>query len=118
MPSAKGLFHRAIVESGSATEAVSPEDATPKFAQQVLAKFNISANKVSDIQNVPLEALEEMTLTRDGGRLLGPVVDGRTLPAIPFNPVASELSASVPLLIGSNETEVTLECEYRPHPAR
>jgi para-nitrobenzyl esterase len=57
-----------------------------------------------------------MTLTRDGGRLLGPVVDGRTLPAIPFNPVASELSANVPLLIGSNETEVTWNAntDYTP----
>jgi para-nitrobenzyl esterase len=106
MPAAKGLFHRAIVESGSATEAVSADDAT-KFAQQVLAKFNISASKVSDIANVPLDALEQLTLTRDGGRALAPVVDGRSLPAIPFSPVASELSANVPLLIGSNETEVT-----------
>jgi len=115
MPSAKGLFHRAIVESGSATEAVSADDAT-KFAQQVLAKFNISANKVPDIQKVPLDDLEQMTLTRDGGRLLGPVVDGHTLPAIPFNPVASDLSANIPLLIGSNETEVTWNAntDYTP----
>ena len=115
MPSAKGLFHRAIVESGSAIESVSADDAT-KFAQQVLAKFNISAGKVSDIQKLPLDDLEQLTLTRDGGRLLGPVVDGRTLPAIPFNPVASELCANVPLLIGSNETEVTWNAntDYTP----
>jgi para-nitrobenzyl esterase len=38
---------------------------------------------------------------------LAPVVDGRTLPSDPFDPVAPEMSASVPLLIGSVETEVT-----------
>jgi para-nitrobenzyl esterase len=38
---------------------------------------------------------------------LAPVVDGRTLPRDPFDPTAPELSASVPLLIGSVETEVT-----------
>ena len=37
----------------------------------------------------------------------GPVVDGRTLPAHPFDPAASPHGADVPLLIGSTETEVT-----------
>ena len=82
----------------------------------MLAKFNISASRVSDIQNVPRDQLLQMTLTREGGRALAPVVDGRTLPAIPFAPVASELSANVPLLIGSNETEVTWNAntDYTP----
>ncbi len=106
MPAAKGLFHRATVESGTATDGVSPDVAT-KFAQEVLAKFNISAGRVADIQNVPLDQLLQLSVTREGGRALAPVVDGRTLPAIPFAPVASPLSADIPLLIGSNETEVT-----------
>jgi para-nitrobenzyl esterase len=38
---------------------------------------------------------------------LGPAVDGRTLPAHVFDPTASEISANVPLMIGSTETEVT-----------
>ena len=115
MPAAKGLFHRAIVESGSATDSVSPDDAT-KFAQQVLAKFNIGANNVTAIQNVPQDQLLQMMLTREGGRALAPVVDGHTLPAIPFAPVASDLSANIPLLIGSNETEVTWNAntDYTP----
>jgi len=37
----------------------------------------------------------------------GPVVDGRSLPTDPFDPVAPEQSGSVPLLIGTVETEVT-----------
>jgi len=35
----------------------------------------------------------------------GPVVDGHALPAHPFEPAASELSATVPLMVGSNECE-------------
>src|SRR6185436_14743780 len=34
-----------------------------------------------------------------------PVVDGRTLPAHPFEPAASNISADVPLIVGSNECE-------------
>src|SRR5262249_20734582 len=35
------------------------------------------------------------------------VVDGRSLPANPFDPIAPEISADIPLLIGTVETEVT-----------
>ena len=36
---------------------------------------------------------------------LAPVVDGVVLPAHPFDPGASAISANVPMLIGSNENE-------------
>ena len=42
-----------------------------------------------------------------GGFALAPVVDGTTLPNDPFDPVAPALSANIPLLIGTAETEVT-----------
>jgi len=35
------------------------------------------------------------------------VVDGKTLPANPFDPTAPEISANVPLLVGTTQTEVT-----------
>jgi para-nitrobenzyl esterase len=38
---------------------------------------------------------------------LSPVVDGRSLPTDPFDPVAPAQSADIPLLIGTTETEVT-----------
>jgi para-nitrobenzyl esterase len=41
------------------------------------------------------------------GLRFGAVVDGKTLPANPFDPTAPEISAGVPLLIGSTQTEVT-----------
>jgi para-nitrobenzyl esterase len=34
-----------------------------------------------------------------------PVVDGRTLPAHPFEPTVSSISAAVPMMVGSNECE-------------
>jgi len=41
------------------------------------------------------------------GIVLSPVVDGKTLPTDPFDPVALEISANIPLMIGTVETEVT-----------
>jgi para-nitrobenzyl esterase len=41
------------------------------------------------------------------GLRLAPVVDGKTLPAHPFDPAAPEVSANVPILLGTMETEDT-----------
>jgi len=41
------------------------------------------------------------------GLRLAPVTDGHTLPADPFDPTAPEMSADIPVLIGSTEFEVT-----------
>jgi para-nitrobenzyl esterase len=51
-----------------------------------------------------------------GGFAGGPVVDGTSLPHDVFNPTASTLSADIPLLIGSTETEVTwnVNTDYTP----
>jgi para-nitrobenzyl esterase len=51
-----------------------------------------------------------------GGFAASPVVDGKSLPRDVFNPTATTLSADIPLLIGSTETEVTwnVNTDYTP----
>jgi len=51
-----------------------------------------------------------------GGFATSPVVDGASLPHDVFNPAATPLSATIPLLIGSTETEVTwsVNTDYTP----
>ena len=51
-----------------------------------------------------------------GGFVTSPVVDGRSLPRDVFQPLATGLSATIPLLIGSTETEVTwnVNADYAP----
>ncbi len=110
MPSAKGLFHRAIVESASAIKGVPRSEAT-KSAEMILAKLGLKANQLDELQNLPMDRV--LSINAGGGPAgnqalrLAPVVDGSTLPRDPFDPTAPEISANVPLLIGSVETEVT-----------
>ena len=107
MPAAKGLFHRAIVQSGAAVKGVS-RDAASKTAEAFLARFNLKASQVDELGKMPFEKLLAATEASAGPPLnFAPVVDGRTLPTDPFDPVAPALSADVPLLIGTVETEVT-----------
>jgi para-nitrobenzyl esterase len=102
MPSAKGLFHRAIIQSGSNLKGVSTEDAT-KTAHTLMEKLGVKT--ADELQQVPMDQLVAATLGTRGLRL-GPVVDGKTLPGDPFDPTAPALSAEIPLLIGTVEFEV------------
>ncbi|HTR36421.1 MAG TPA: carboxylesterase/lipase family protein [Bryobacteraceae bacterium] len=105
MPAAQGLFHRAIAMSGSEVRGV-PVDRANKSAEAFLATLGLKSNQVDELQAMPqAKLLDAMRATK--GLQLAPVVDGRTLPANPFDPTAPAMSANVPFLVGSTETEVT-----------
>ena len=112
MPSAKGLFHRAIVQSGAAVKGV-PREAARKSTEAFLASLNLKPEQASQLRTLPLDKLLAATAPAAGApgaggpMVFAPVVDGSTLPTDPFDPAAPELSANVPLLIGTVETEVT-----------
>ncbi|HXS27683.1 MAG TPA: carboxylesterase family protein [Steroidobacteraceae bacterium] len=106
MPAAHGLFHRAIVESGADVRGVSRERAN-QTAEMYLKRLGLTRARLDELQQLPFERLIAVT-ARDAGPplALAPVVDGRSLPTDPFDPVAPLLSSQVPLLIGTVETEV------------
>jgi para-nitrobenzyl esterase len=107
MPAARGLFKRAIVQSGAAVKGISREAATEN-AEKYLARLNLKPGQLDQLPEIPLDALLKATEPSSGPPInFGPVVDGHSLPTDPFDPVAPALSASVPLLIGTVETEVT-----------
>jgi para-nitrobenzyl esterase len=106
MPSAKGLFHRAIAMSGSALRGTTRESAT-RAAEQFLGRLGIARSQADRIQQVPLQQLQQAFYAepRIQGLGGGPVVDARSLLRDQWTPTAPETSASVPLMMGSTETE-------------
>jgi para-nitrobenzyl esterase len=125
MPSAKGLFHRAVVQSGSFALSSTPEK-SQQLAQMMLLELGLTPANVDRIQTLPyaeLRRASEAVLrianppplpggvidVRRVGRGLGfgPVADGKVLPAVPFGPDAPALSADVPLIIGTTLNEFT-----------
>jgi para-nitrobenzyl esterase len=108
MPTAKGLFHKTIVESGSALRVLSANKATAS-ARKVLDHLGLGPHQVDELQHMSMEQLLTAmhAVASKGGLPLGPVVDGDSLPRHPFDPTAPEISASIPMLIGSNATETT-----------
>jgi len=108
MPAAKGLFHRAIVESGAMPRGVPVDDAN-KSTEAFLAKVGLKTDQVDQLLQLSKEqilaAMSGVGAAGNAAFRMEPVVDGRTLPANPFDPAASELSSNVPLLIGSTQDE-------------
>jgi len=118
MPSAKGLFHRAIIQSSPGLRGRDPRHATD-LAERLLAKLGIKTNQIKKLQELPAQQLLDAasTLAPEGrGTAMvsravmqfSPVVDGHYLPANPFDPVAAPTAAEVPLIIGTNRDESAL----------
>jgi para-nitrobenzyl esterase len=116
MPSAKGLFHRAAIQSGPGLKMMERDQAT-KIADLLLAELALKRTQLRELQEVPhkhlLEAyyavLGKLPPTAPGGGQPGftPVVDGKSLPRHPFHPDASPVGASVPVIVGYTRTEAT-----------
>ncbi len=109
MPAARGLFHRAIVQSGSSIKGVSREAAN-KSTAAFLAKAGVGPNEADKLQSM---SMQQLLAAQSGGGMMGnpafrfaPVVDGSSLPTDPFDPVAPAISAHVPLLVGSTQDEI------------
>ena len=103
-PSAKGLFHRAAVQSGSSLRLTSREQAT-KVAEQLLAKLEIPKTRITDIQKVSWQQLLEAQTGLTG---FSPVMDGSILPHHQFDPTAPPESADVPVIISTTLEDAAL----------
>jgi para-nitrobenzyl esterase len=119
MPSAKGLFHRAIVESGALLRTAIAPEAGRKLTAEILAEMKLSPTQFRELLDAPAEQLlkaQTAVLTRagtpgNGGstaqRPFSPTM-GPDLPEQPFDPQAPKVSANVPLMIGTNKEESRL----------
>jgi para-nitrobenzyl esterase len=121
MPEAKGLFHRAAVQSGSMLGA-QPGERSAEFAAAILKELEISKNNIDKIQTVSYEKIANAgnvvlrnfrrpptdaslpgpnfaTFSNNPG--WGPSVDGLDIPSSPWTEQAPAESANVPLLVGT-----------------
>ncbi len=108
MEDARGLFQRAIAQSGSMSLAgFTPRVGTP-LAKDLMTTAKVSS--VEDLAAMPLDDLiEAMMKSRSRGAYYRPVVDGRSLTRQPYTPDANPVSADIPLLVGTNNNEMRLQ---------
>jgi para-nitrobenzyl esterase len=115
MPSAQGIFHRAIIESGAVLRLTTREDAV-KYTTLLLAELALTRGQIQALQDVPVPRLlaadaavqKTITMREPGMTANSPMVDGSVIPDHPWDPRGPAPSASIPLMIGYAHTEETL----------
>jgi len=126
MPSARGLFHKAIVQSGSITHLMNPKYSR-RIGAATVSRLGIRPAEVDKVAEVPYEqllqaytaAMEQVReeARQDGtfpaafldGLLFGrtPVVDGEVIPFQPSSAEALAFSRDIPVMIGTVYNEFT-----------
>ena len=118
MPPAHGLYHKAIIQSGAALDAV-PRDYALALGGALIDTLGIKAGDTAALaalgaerifasQDAAIEKVKRFAkpgFLRDG---FAPSIDGRILPHGPFTPAAPEMSNDIPLILGTNKDEGTM----------
>ncbi|WP_430420522.1 carboxylesterase/lipase family protein [Phenylobacterium sp.] len=114
MPSAAGLFHRAVQMSGAMLR-VSPRDRAKAGADTFLKAAGLGGGDIRKLQALSfyeilsLQAdLEAAARTRgEAPSVFTPVLDGVAMPRHPFDPDAPQISADVPMIVSTTLDERT-----------
>jgi para-nitrobenzyl esterase len=125
MPEAKGLFHRAVVMSGSFAPAMTPAESR-KLADALLRELAIAPSAIRTLSDVPAAALVAASVAAvkavygpgsipglGRGRIgsipsWAPSADGQVIVADAWHERAPGVSAAVPMLIGNVRDEFKL----------
>jgi para-nitrobenzyl esterase len=100
MPSARGLFHRAVLQSCAIGAAVPTREDADAIAKEVSLPADATVDQIIAAQGA--------LAMRRGLSAFAPFVDGTVLPKGPIDAIRAGEGAKVPLLIGWNRDEWAL----------
>jgi para-nitrobenzyl esterase len=116
-PAARGLFHKAVAQSGACHAVHADRESSSAVTAAVLSTLGLTTPNVRQLREVPVEKLMaaqqqvSMQMLAMGGKHLlpfQPIVDGDTIPRHPLDAVRDGNAAGVPLLIGTTRDEWNL----------
>jgi para-nitrobenzyl esterase len=118
MPRARGLFHKAVIQSASSLLAMATQEEAERNTHYFLKELGLDRADLRALRDIPAEALLRAmpNAVKAAGRVdnYRPVVDGIVLSCQPFDAAAVQLSANVPLLTGWCENEQRLTFASTP----
>ena len=120
MPAARGLFRRAIMESGAGRAAT--QETAEKQVNALLDQLSLDRRRMAELLTVEpkriVEAQTAMLRTFPSGtaRGFGPVMDAAVMPNEPIGIVRDGLAKSIDIVIGSNRDENKLFAPPRREP--
>jgi para-nitrobenzyl esterase len=117
-PMAKGLFQKAIVESGSYITSFTEKAVSQRVAAALLDELHLQPSQVDSLQKIPYNVLNDASkkairtvnaaLKKEGKPAnvgWNAVLDGDMFPNQPDDPAALELSKNIPLMVGTTKNE-------------
>lgn len=110
MPSARGLFHKAILQSGFGT-AVEPLEGTQAIAGRLFDALGLARGDIAGLRALSTERIQEGFWAASNGvplRASNLVIDGEVLPRVPFIAGDQTPAPDVPVLMGHTATEATV----------
>ena len=111
MPAAKGLFHKASVQSGAMDRSGNSSVPDSNLAVALLDELGLDHTNIDGLQKVSADRLVAAywaATKRPGApkfRGFGPTVDGQVLPTPFWTDSAPAVSANVPMIVGTNQNE-------------
>lgn len=109
MPAGRGLFHRAVMQSGTAARVAST-DAASQLAAALLDELGLT--NAEELRTVSADAIVEAQGAAarkvEGATSWGIVCDSVTLPQPPHDAVSDGVASEVPIIVGTNRDEVKL----------
>ena len=118
-PRARGLFRRAILESGAAADTATQEDAAAS-RETLMGALGIARGDAAKLRALTADSILEaqqslaMPVGRGAGGGFGPVVDGDLLPHQPIEGVREGVASGVAILAGTNRDEWKLFAAMMP----
>jgi para-nitrobenzyl esterase len=119
-PAAKGLFQKAIVESGSYITSFTEKTVSQRVAAALLEELHIEPSQVDSLQKMPYDVLNDASkkaLRKVGAELRkegkpgnvgwNAIVDGDYFPYQPTDQAAMDISKNIPLIVGTTKNEFT-----------
>jgi para-nitrobenzyl esterase len=111
MDEARGLFKRALLESGSGNPTFSKERSV-QAAERFLSILRIEGKDVARLRSLDTQQIvkAEEVMMRTGKEIcpLPPVVDGEVLTDVPINLIRIGRAKGIPILLGTNLDEWNL----------
>jgi para-nitrobenzyl esterase len=104
-PPARGLFHKAIMQSFSGGAHMRTNEEAARMAHDVAVAAGLNRANPEALQQLSMEKLiATMTIMKDA---VYPILDDRNFSHHPYEPIMAEGAGDIPLLIGNAATEAT-----------
>lgn len=122
MPASEGLFHRAVMQSGTAERVRTPE-ASRRITEEFLRHCGLGASRAAELLTLPVdrllkaqEALSRAAAADTFGVPLPfqPAAGTPAIPVPPLDAIRQGLNSGVDLMAGTNLNEGSFAVELRP----